>query len=443
MIQEYPPAPEFFQGVFKRPLHEITELQENRLLSAVQWAWKTPFYQRSWKAAGVEPGDVRTIEDLQKLPTYTVDDIRKSVDAYPPFGDYVGLDPRAGHVPLRIHSSGGTTGEPRPTFYTPWDREVGSILRARSYYFHGLRPGDMVMNTLLYSTHNGAYSVHEALWLWLGCIPVTTSAGIVTRTRRALEIAEKWGVNCIIGFPEYLIHMAEEAKEMGVELNLKVLDSFGKSGEVREAWGSPVYDTYGMHEIQTISSECPYGGGLHIWEDAYVVELVDPDSNLPVKDGEEGSLVVTALYKDAYPIIRYDTKDLTRLWPREQCACGSWMRKMDPIIGRADTMIKLRGINIWAEGCGTILASDRRLTGEYYCVVERVGDHDEMTVQAEYSAGVTNLDDIQHELEEVLRAKLTVRIGVQLVPQGSLAPLTGLGVLPKARRLDDRRKTTS
>ena len=106
-------------------------------------------------------------------------------------------------------------------------------------------------------------------------------------------------------------------------------------------------------------------------------------------------------------------------------------------------MIKLRGINIWAEGCGTILASDRRLTGEYYCVVERVGDHDEMTVQAEYSAGVTNLDDIQHELEEVLRAKLTVRIGVQLVPQGSLAPLTGLGVLPKARRLDDRRKTTS
>ena len=446
MVQEYPPAPAFFGDLFKCPPEDIQALQERRLKEAVQRASQVPFYRRRWQEAGVDPSEIRTHADLSRLPTYTVDDIRQSVEAAPPFGDYLGLDPLAGAVPLRIHSSGGTSGEPRPTFYTPWDREIGSIMRARSYYFHGLRPGDMVMNTLLYSTHNGAFAVHEALWLWLGCIPVTTSAGVVTRTRRALEIAQKWGVNVIIGFPEYLLHMAQEAREMGLEvgrdLKLKVIDSFGKSDLVREAWGCPAYDTYGMHEVQTISSECPYGGGHHIWEDAFIVEVVDPDTGRPVEVGQEGSIVLTVLYKDAYPIIRYDTKDLTRLWPLEKCECGSWMRKMDPILGRADFMIKLRGVNVWPEGCGVILASDARLTGEYYCIVQTNNGRDEMTVQAEHKPGVTGLETVQQELDDTLRAKLGVKIAVELVPPDSLSAVTGMGVLPKARRLDDRRKAT-
>jgi phenylacetate-CoA ligase len=300
------------------------------------------------------------------------------------------------------------------------------------------------MNTLLYSTHNGAFSVHEALWLWLGCIPVTTSAGVVTRTHRALEIAQKWGVNVIIGFPEYLLHMAQVAREMGLEvgrdLKLKVIDSFGKSDLVRDAWGCPVYDTYGMHEVQTISSECPAGGGLHIWEDAFIVEVVDPETGASVAPGQEGSIVITALYKDAYPIIRYDTKDLTRLWPQGQCACGSWMQKMDPILGRADLMVKLRGVNVWPEACGAIFASDGRLTGEYYCFVETLNNRQEMTIQAEHRPGTTDLRAVQRDLEGILRARLGVNISVRLVPADSLAPLTGLGVLPKARRLENRSK---
>jgi phenylacetate-CoA ligase len=444
MVQEYPPAPAFFKTLFKCSPQEIRALQERRLGEAVDRAWQVPFYGRRWRQAGIEPGEVVTIGDLKKLPPYTVDDIRQSMESHPPFGDYMGLDPRAGTIPLRLHSSGGTTGEPRPTIYTPWDREVGNILRARSYYFHGLRPGDAVMDTLMFSTHNGAFSVEEALWLWLGCIPVTTSAGVVTRTHRALEIAQKWEVNSIIGFPEYLIHMAQVAREMGLEvgrdLKLKVIDSFGKSDLVREAWGCPVYDTYGMHEVQTISSECPFGGGLHVWEDAFVVEVVDPETGVSVELGREGSIVVTALYKDAYPIIRYDTKDLTRLWPREQCACGSWMQKMDPIMGRADLMVKLRGVNVWPEACGAIVASVGRLTGEYYCVVERTNNREEMVLQAEYQPGITDLDTIRADLERTLRDRLGVNIPVELVPPDSLASLTGAGVLPKARRLEDRRK---
>ncbi|MEE9198541.1 MAG: hypothetical protein V3U26_01955, partial [Dehalococcoidia bacterium] len=412
LVHEYPPAPAFFKVLFKCSPQEIRALQERRLKEAVERAWQVPFYRRRWRQAGIEPGEIATIDDLKKLPPYTVDDIRQSMESQPPFGDYLGLDPNAGAKPLRLHSSGGTTGEPRPTFYTPWDREVGSILRARSYYFHGLRSGDLVMNTLLYSTHNGAFSVHEALWLWLGCIPVTTSAGVVTRTHRALEIAQKWGVNVIIGFPEYLLHMAQVAREMGLEvgrdLKLKVIDSFGKSDLVRDAWGCPAYDTYGMHEVQAISSECPFGGGLHVWEDAFIVEVVDPDTGAAVGPGQEGSIVVTALYKDAYPVIRYDTKDLTRLWPQGQCSCGSWMQRMDPILGRADLMVKLRGVNVWPEACGAIVAADGRLTGEYYCVVERVNDRQEMTLQAEHRPGVADLGVVQRDLEGTLRARLGV-----------------------------------
>lgn len=445
LIEEYPPAPAFFQGVFLRSRDELRALQAQRLRQAVERAWSVPFYRRRWQTAGVEPGDIATLEDLRKLPTYTVEDIRQSVEDHPPFGDYLGLDPRAGDVPLRIHASGGTTGEPRPTFYTPWDREVGNILRARSCYFHGMRPGDLVMITALYSTHNVAFSLHEALWHWLGCIPVSTSAGVVTRTRRALEIARKWEVNAIVGYAEYLLHMAQEAKEMGLEvgrdLPLKVIECFGKSGLVREAWSVPAYDTYGMHEVQAVSCECPDGGGHHVWEDAFVVEVVDPGTGELVGPGQEGSIILTALYKDAYPIIRYDTRDLTRLRPPGQCVCGSWMQKTDPILGRSDFMVKLRGVNVWPEACGVIVASNSRLTGEYYCVVESGENRDDMTVRAESKPGVTDLAALRRELEEVLRSKLGVRILVELVPPGSLAPLTGLGVLPKARRLEDRRKS--
>ncbi len=445
LVREYPPAPDYFRGVFMLSVEEIRELQERRLRGAVERAYKVPFYKSKWDAAGVEPGDVKTIEDLKKAPMYTVEDIRQSVDANPPFGDYVGRDVLAGEIPWRIHSSGGTAGEPRPTFYTPWDREVGNILRARSYYWHGFKPGDVVMNTLLYSTHNAAYSAHESLWQWLGCIPVTTSAGVVTRTTRALEIAQKWQVNALVGFPEYLLHMSQVAKDMGLEvgkdLKLKLIECFGKSDLVREAWGVPAYDTYGMHEVQAISSECPYGGGHHIWEDAFIVEIVDPETYEPVEPGEVGTMIVTALYKENYPIVRYDIKDVTRLWPQGQCECGSWMQKIDPIHGRSDFMVKLRGVNVWPEGVGTIVATKSGVTGEYYCIVESLVNREEMTVQVEHTPEASDLDFIQRDLERTFRDRLNVGIKVEMVEPDSLAPLTGAGVLPKARRLEDRRKS--
>ena len=444
VIREYPPPPQcFFDKPYLAKPKDVLELQTRRLKAALDRAWQVPFYAARWQEAGFAPGDFENLDDLSKVPVYTVSDIRDSIEANPPFGDYFGRDPRAGEVPIRIHSSGGTTGNPRATFYSPHDREVGNILRARSYYLHGMRPGDFVMNTLLYSTHNGAHSVHETLWQWLGCVPVATSAGIVTRTRRALEIAREWGVTVLVGFPDYLVHMAEEAKAMGMEpgkdVPFRVIETFGRSDVVSAAWGLPAYDTYGMHETQAIAAECPIGGGLHVWEDAFHVDLMDLESSSPVPDGESGSLVVTALYKDAYPIVRYDTKDVTRFLPREQCGCGSWYRKIVPIIGRGDLMIKLRGVNVWPEACGSLLAQDGRMNGEYFCIVERKGERDEMTVLAEHRPGVSDPDVVQGELRQLFRDRLQVGLRVDVVEPGSLAVRTGLGTEPKVKRLDDRR----
>ena len=166
---------------------------------------------------------------------------------------------------------------------------------------------------------------------------------------------------------------------------------------------------------------------------------MDLESSSPVPDGESGSLVVTALYKDAYPVVRYDTKDVTRFLPREQCGCGSWYRKIVPIIGRGDLMIKLRGVNVWPEACGSLLAQDGRMNGEYFCIVDRKGEQDEMTVLAEHRPGVSDPDVVQDELRQLFRDRLQVGIRVDVVEPGSLAVRTGLGTEPKVKRLDDRR----
>ncbi len=220
-VREYQPAPAFFEGNYLLPPDEIRRLQEERITACVRHAWSTEFYRERWQAAGVHsPEELRTLEDLRAIPTYVVDDLRQSIETAPPFGRYQGVHPQdtpdAG--PVRIHTSGGTTGRPRPTLYTLRDRQVGAILRQRAFYLAGFRPGDAVQNTMLYSTHNGPFIVDEALYQWLGCVPVTTSAGIVTRSTRQIEIMRDWGVRGLVGFQDYVIQLARTAKEMGLEV---------------------------------------------------------------------------------------------------------------------------------------------------------------------------------------------------------------------------------
>lgn len=445
LVREYPPAPMFFETTYLKSADEIRALQQARLVRALDHAYRTPFYRKRWDAAGIDPREIRTLEALRMIPTYVVDDLRQSLEANPPFGDYQGLRfEDAVNGPLRIFTSGGTTGRPRPTIYSQWDRNVGAILRARAFYLAGFRPGDTVQNTMLYSTHNGAFIVDEALSNWSGCIPITTSAGIVTRSRRQVEIMRDWGVRGLVGFHDFLAHLAETAQEMGIDpvrdLQLRNISTMGgKPRELEKAWGCNASENYGMHEIQVVASECPAKEGMHLWQDAFVVDLVDLDSGELVADGDVGSIVITALYKTGVPVVRYDTKDTARLVSRGRCACGSSLPRISSILGRADTMVKLRGINIWPEACGEVARRDVRVAGEFFCYAERRDGRDEMVLLIERKADVADELALQRDLAELLRTELGVAIVVEVRPPGGTQELTRFGIEAKPRRFEDRR----
>jgi len=448
-VREYQPAPAFFEGTYLLPPHEIRRLQAERVAACVAHAWSTEFYRERWRAAGVRrPEELRTLEDLRALPTYVVDDLRRSIEGAPPFGTYQGVrfEETPGAGPVRIHTSGGTTGRPRPTLYTLRDRQVGAILRQRAFYLAGFRPGDAVQNTMLYSTHNGPFIVDEALYQWLGCIPVTTSAGIVTRSTRQIEIMRDWGVRGLVGFQDYVIQLARTAREMGLEvgrdLGLAHISTMGGNPRlVEEEWGVPALENYGMHETQVMASECPARSGMHLWEDAFVVDVVDIETGAPVPDGEVGSIVTTALYKTGVPVVRYDTKDTTRVLSRGRCECGSELTRIDFLQGRADTMVKLRGVNVWPEACGDVARRDARVGSEFFCIADRVDGRDRMTLYVESSGPVDGAgrEAIASDVADALRAQLSVSIAVEVRGPGELQELTRFGIESKPRRFEDRR----
>ncbi|TAK69838.1 MAG: phenylacetate--CoA ligase family protein [Betaproteobacteria bacterium] len=449
LVADYPPAPGYFDTVWKWPRERLVALQQQRLREAVQRAWQTPFYRRRWEKAGVRPDDIRTPADLPKLPFYTVDDIRDSIALDPPYGDYQGrAAAAAAEEPLRIFWSGGTTGDPRPTVYTQWDREAGAILTQRMYYLQGVRPGDVVMNSWAFSTHNGAWIYDHALHHWLGCLNITTGTGNVTATEKQLMFAHKYGVTTILSWADHLVYMANLARELGYDLQrdfkIRTLPTFGNPLPVKEAWGCPAYEAYGFHEVQVISAECDAHAGLHVFEDAFIVECVDVDTGQPLPDGETGNLVVTCLYKTGNQHIRYNIQDLCRIVSREPCACGGTHLRTDRFLGRSDTMVKLRGINVWPEGCGNVVNKDPRVTGEWFCYAETKktprGDVDELTIMVEHKAGIGDAGALRAQLEDRLKVEIGLRINVEVVGPDALRTLTGLGTdRPKPKRFEDRR----
>lgn len=445
LVDEYPPAPAYFDTVFRWPRERIEELQLRRLKEQVDRAWRdVPFYRRLWGEAGFEPGDLRSLGDLPSLPAYTVDDIRRSIEREPPLGDYQGVrwPEQAGQVPARVYFSGGTTGRERPTLYTAWDREVGALLTARALWLQGIRPGYAVINNFAFSLHNAAWIIDHALWQWLGCLPITASTGNVTATERQIAIAREYGVQAFVSFGDYLLHMASKAREMGLDpaadFDVRVLAAVGKAREVERAWGAPSYDAYGFHEVQYVAAETEDRNGLYIFEDAFIVEVVDSETGEPVADGELGDLVITCLYKTGSPQIRFNIKDLSRVFPPRDDGSFSTMKRMDRLHGRSDTMVKLRGINVWPEAVGAIVGEDAEATGEYFVVVDRIGSRDEMTCLVE-ARGSGDAGEIQRRLEGTLRARLGVALKARVVPGSDLAALTGLGTVGKTRRFQDRR----
>lgn len=448
LAREFPPPPDYFRTVFRVSRDELRARQEERFLATVNRGWEIPFFQRHWGSAGLEPGDIRGLEDLTRLPPYTVKELRESIERSPPFGDFMGISPADGaRMPLVLQTSGGTTGLPRPMLYAPRDRETMAILGGRRFALHGVRPGDLVMVTYSLGLGNGAIAPREAIWRYTGAIPVMTGSGATTPTRRQIEIAKAWGVTVILGFPSYLRHLAIVAKEeMGVDphsLGIRLLGShLGQESRERiEAlWNAPCHDAYGTHESGMMAAECGARAGMHIQEDAVILEIADPQTGQVLPEGEKGAVYITTLYRWGAPQIRFNINDISRIIP-EPCPCGGTLKRLDRIFGRNDTMVKLRGVNVFPEAVGAIVVADARTNGEYVCIVERAGaeEREEMTVLIEVPDGATDKDEVQRDFERRFKEVLGVRVIVKAVERGGTDRHTGTSTTSKIKRLLDKR----
>ena len=454
--RDYPVPDVFVDTVYKWPAERVRALQNERFLRCVELGWNNPFYRKRWRAAGLEPGDVGSIDDSHKIPTYNSDDVKQDQLEHPPFGEFhdVGAAGRAA-APLKMQTSGGTTGKPRATLYRPQEWELNGLTVARSLYLLGARPGDVMQIPVTLALGNLGWCVYKAAHDYLGVLPLTTGAGVVTPSRRQMEIAFDYGTNLWCSFPEYMLRLAQASREeLGRdfrELDTKCVLTFlgpdtkgALRAEMEEVLGCDVYDNYGTNEMGEGAFECAHKNGLHFSEDCMYFEIVDTGTGEPVPDGESGNLVVTVFYRALPPVVRFNLRDLGRILHTGACACGSNFRRMDHFLGRSDDMVKIRGVNLNPMACLNAVQDDERTTGEWVCFAESVERNgvrrEEMTVQVEVRSGAGAADGLKERMEELLRGDLGLGVTVELVALGSLDEIANVGGREgKPKRLIDRR----
>jgi phenylacetate-CoA ligase len=455
LMADYPPPPHYQDTVGRISPEALRGLQNRRFLDRVREAWSVPFYRDRWRKAGLEPGDIGSIDDIDRLPTFTSADLKEAIAAAPPFGNHHPIG-RAdfGRLPIKLQTSGGTTGLPRVTLFDPTAWEVQGIQAARAFYAQAARPGDIVQVPYTNSLANAAWCATTGLLNWLGCVPVNSGSGAVTPSERQLDYARAWGVNGWFIRGEYAARLAEVAAATKFDLHqlpTKFLHSYlgtDLEGDLRrrleEAWGAPVYDNWGTHEIGLVAFECHEKNGKHVQDDTVYLQSVDVDSGEPVPAGGKGSMVVTSLHRSVPPIIRYDLRDVMVLSEHGACACGLCTRKVGTFLGRADEMVKLRGTNVFPMACQTAVQKDPRTTGDFICVAFFVGEglsrREEMTVRVERRSAEIDADALGADLKRALHRDLGVRVDVEIVEAGSLAVHTRMGGEGKPRRLLDLRK---
>jgi len=451
------PAPDvWWKTIFRWSRDELEAYRNRHFMQRVAEAWKNPFYQKLWGAAGIRRGDIRSLDDLERLPIFDSEDVKQSIIQHPPFGEVCGIDAYAyaRKRPLKMQTSGGTTGMPRPTLFGQRDWEHNAAFIAREIYAQGGRPGDRMQIPATLSLANMGWCYYQACHHYLGIFPITTGSGVVTPSRRQLEYAFALKTNLWASFPEYFTQLAKTCRdELGRdvrELATKFLttylgpdldDSFRRHLETM--WGCDVFDNYGTHEVGGIAFEAADKDGLYLMEDAGVFEFIDTETKKPVASGEAGDIVFTHLHRQIPLLIRYNLRDLGRI--RHEAGTGlhrSPYRRMDKFLGRSDQMVKIRGTNVYPMACLGAVRSDSRTTGEWVCVVRRFEREgvlrDEMTVRVEVRRNAGSLDGLREALEKRLHSDLSVKVGVELVDEGNL-PEANIGVEGKARRLLDER----
>lgn len=418
---------------------EIEKLQLERLQKTVRHCMNSPFYKQRFQENNLKPEDIRSLEDLQKIPFTTKQDLRSTY----PFG--------MAAVPLeetvRLHSSSGTTGNPTVILHTQKDLDEWANAVARCLYMVGLRPGDVFQNSSGYGMFTGGLGFQYGAER-VGMLTVPAAAG---NTRRQIKFITDFGTTAVHAIPSYAARLFEVMEEIGVDprrdTKLKTLiigaepHSEEQRRRIEEMLGVKAYNSFGMSEMcgPGVAFECTEQNGLHIWEDYYIVEIINPDTMEPMPEGEVGELVLTTLNREAMPLLRYRTRDLTRILPGE-CPCGRHHIRLDRMKGRSDDMIILKGVNIFPIQIETILLQFKELGTDYLITLDTVDSNDEMTVEVELSQLFTDdyarLQALTREITRQLKDEILVTPRVKLVPKGSLPKSEG-----KAVRVKDLRKT--
>ena len=416
---------------------ELEALQLERLKSTVEHCMDSAFYSRRFAENGLKPSDIRTLDDLKKIPFTTKQDLR---DTYP-FG--IASAPLSDCI--RLHSSSGTTGNPTVILHTRRDIEQWANAVARCLWMVGCRPEDVFQNTSGYGMFTGGLGFQYGAER-LGMLTVPAAAG---NTLRQLKFFTDFGTTVVHAIPSYAARIYEVMCERGIDpqrdtkLRTLVIGAEPHSEDTRkrieDMLGVKAYNSFGMSEMMGpgVAFECKEQNGMHIWEDYFIVEIVNPDTFEPVPDGEVGELVLTTINREGMPLLRYRTRDLTRILPGD-CPCGRAHKRLDRMKGRSDDMIILKGVNIFPIQIETILMHFDELASDYLITLNTEADNDEMTVQVElkdmFIDDYSKLQALTKEITRQLRDEILVTPHVVLVPKNTLPKSEG-----KAVRVVDKR----
>ena len=419
------------------PRKEIRGLQLKRLKETVKKLYENvPFYQNKFKELKIKPTDIKTLEDIRKLPLTTKDDLRNNS----PFGMMItSLDNC-----IELHASSGTTGIPITVCYTPNDIDVWSEVMARCLSMSGLTKKDIFQNPIPYGTFTGAFGFHYGAQK-VGALVIPSGMG---QSERQLKLMDYYDTTFISGVASYAMRLSQVAQEIDVDLKkLKVRNGLfgaemftpGLKKRIMNAWDMDVHDIYGLTEMcgPGISTDCDQHDGLHLWEDHFLIEVLDPITLEPVEPEEEGEIVLTTLTKEGMPLLRYRTRDIAKIYDQEVCDCGRTHVKHTTIKGRSDDMIIIRGTNIYPGQIESVLMKNQEVGGNWRMVLDTKNDVDILTVEVESKNQLSQVEsaDLEESLKNDIKSVIVFTPRVTVLPPNGI-PQEGL----KAKRVIDNRK---
>ena len=418
---------------------DLEALQLERLQALVKRVYqKIPFYKESFDKAGINPEDIKSLADLTKLPFTVKQDMR---DAYP-FGLFA--VPRKDVV--RVHCSSGTTGTATVVGYTQKDLENWGDCFARALYGAGCRPDSTLQIAYGYGLFTGGLGAHNG-GERAGCTVLPMSTG---NTKRQVRLMKDFDVDCLCCTPSYALNIAEVAQEEGYDIHEFPIHagilgaepcSEATRAEIEQKMGIQVYDIYGLSEVMGpgVACECEKQHGLHVCEDQFIIEILDPKTLQPVPDGEWGEVVFTTLCKECSPLVRYRTRDISRILVGE-CECGRTFRRMDRIAGRTDDMMILRGVNVFPSQIEEEIVSFPEIAPQYQLILTTKGtlDHAELRVETvpEFPFDeIRRLEKLKKDLQKALKENLQIAVDVKIVEPKTIERAEG-----KAKRIIDMRE---